>query len=99
MNGFIQNMIGMGDLTDQVIASDFLISAKSAIKMYAFAITETATPELRDSLHNQLNEAIDMHDRISSYMISHGYYHPVNVQEQLALDTKTVNTALDIPSP
>ncbi|WP_409303990.1 spore coat protein [Peribacillus sp. SCS-155] len=99
MNQIVQNLIGMGDITDQVIASDLLISAKSGIKNYAFALTEAATPEVREALHQQLNDAIDLHGNISDYMINSGYYHPRNVNEQLAVDAQTTNTALNIPKP
>jgi similar to spore coat protein len=42
MNQLIQNMIGMGGMSDQIIATDFLISAKEGVRNYAVAITETA---------------------------------------------------------
>jgi similar to spore coat protein len=99
MNEFFQNLVGLGDITDQVIASDLLISAKSGIKNYAFAITETATPEVREALLQQLNAAIDQHGKISDYMITNGYYHPHNVREQLTVDHQTSETALNIPKP
>ncbi|KYC75352.1 hypothetical protein B4090_2038 [Bacillus licheniformis] len=35
MNEFIQNMTGMGAMTEQVIATDFLISAKTGVKNIA----------------------------------------------------------------
>ncbi|KAF6598992.1 spore coat protein, partial [Paenibacillus sp. EKM208P] len=43
MNSIVQNMTGMGGMTDQVIASDLLISAKSGIKSYAIALTESTS--------------------------------------------------------
>ncbi|TWL68903.1 hypothetical protein CHCC14810_0740 [Bacillus licheniformis] len=50
MNEFIQNMTGMGAMTEQVIATDFLISAKTGVKNIATAITETSSPEVRETL-------------------------------------------------
>ena len=44
-------------MTDQVMATDFLISAKSAVQNYAVAITETASPEVKIILKNQLRDA------------------------------------------
>jgi similar to spore coat protein len=98
MNQLIQNLIGMGDITDQVIASDLLISAKSGVRNYAFAITETATPEVREILHQQFNEAIELPEKISAYMMEKGFYHPHNMQEQLQVDSKAAQTALNIPT-
>ena len=88
-----QNMTGM---TDQVIATDCLLSAKTGIKSYAVALAESATPEVREALKRQLNTAIDTHEQISNYMISKGYYHPDSIQEQLTVDLQATNTALNL---
>ncbi|WP_423799391.1 spore coat protein [Neobacillus sp. SAB-20_R2A] len=96
MNQLIQNLIGMGGLTDQVIATDFLISAKAAIRNYAAAITETATPELKAALREQLNEAIATHEKITNYMLAKGFYHPHDLSEQLNLDLTVADTAINL---
>jgi len=96
MNQLIQNMMGMGGLTDQVIATDFLISAKSGVRNYTAAITEAATPELRDALREQLRTAIETHEKITNYMIAKGYYHPHDLSEQLQGDLTVSNTALNL---
>jgi similar to spore coat protein len=38
MAGFIQTIAGMSDMTEQVIATDFLISAKAAVQNYAIVV-------------------------------------------------------------
>ncbi|NUK31506.1 spore coat protein [Parageobacillus sp. VR-IP] len=81
-------------LNDQMIATDFLIGAKNAIKGYAMAIAEAATPEVRNTLKQHLNDAIQLHEQISQYMINKGYYHPENVQEQLRVDMQAAQQAL-----
>jgi similar to spore coat protein len=96
MNQFIQTMVGMGGITDQVIATDLLISAKSGVHNYAAAITEAATPELRAALKEQLFAAIDTHEAVSNYMVAKGYYHPHHLSEQLAVDINTTETALNL---
>ncbi|MEH7108763.1 spore coat protein [Bacillus sp. JJ1764] len=96
MNGLIQNIMGMGGLTDQVIATDFLISAKAAVRNYAVAITETTTPELKAALRKQMNTAIATHEKIINYMIAKGYYHPHDLSEQLQLDLSISETALNL---
>ncbi len=50
MNSIIENMTGMNGMTDQVIASDLLIAAKSGIKNYALALTESTSSEVRNVL-------------------------------------------------
>lgn len=96
MNQLIQNMMGMGGMTDQVIATDFLISAKSGVRNYTVAITEAATPELREELREQLRTAIETHEKITNYMISKGFYHPHDLSEQLQVDLNVANTALNL---
>jgi similar to spore coat protein len=96
LNEFIQNMMGMGGLTDQVIATDFLISAKAGIRNYAVAITETATPELKSALIAQLNDAIATHEKITNFMVERGFYHPHDLSEQLQVDLTVADTALNL---
>jgi similar to spore coat protein len=73
-----------------------LMSAKSAVKNYALAITETATPEVRHTLIQHLEEAVEGHKQISTYMINKGYYHPNDTSKQLQLDMNTAKTALNV---
>ncbi|MDF2787825.1 spore coat protein [Neobacillus sp. 3P2-tot-E-2] len=96
MNQLIQNLMGMGGMTDQVIATDFLISAKAGVRNYAVAITEAGTPELKAALREQLNTAIATHEKITNYMIARGFYHPHDLSEQLQVDLNISNTALKL---
>ncbi|MFP7297486.1 spore coat protein [Neobacillus niacini] len=96
MNQLIQNLMGMGGMTDQVIATDFLISAKAGVRNYAVAITETGTPELKAALREQLNDAIRTHERITNYMVAKGFYHPHDLSEQLQVDLTITDTALKL---
>jgi similar to spore coat protein len=98
MNSIIESLMGMDTLTDEIIASDMLIAAKTGIKMYAFAITEAATPEVRDTMHRQLQDAIAIHGEITQYMVSKGLYHPYNAGEQIQLDMQVAGTAATLPS-
>lgn len=97
MNQMMQNMTGMGAMTEQVVATDFLISAKTGVKNLAMAITETSTPEVRDTLKQYLNDAIDTHEQIFKYMVAKGYYHPNNLADQLNVDLNAAQTAMNLP--
>ncbi|MEC3609474.1 spore coat protein [Bacillus glycinifermentans] len=97
MNEFIQNMTGMGAMTEQVIATDFLITAKTGVRNIATALTETTSPEVRATLQQYLNDAIDTHEQITNYMISKGYYHPADLSAQINMDMKSSETAKDLP--
>jgi similar to spore coat protein len=96
MNSIIEKLTGTDKLSDQVIATDFLLSSKSGIQEYAVAITETTSPQLRATLINQLNAMITTHEVISDYMMSKGYYHAYNLEEQYKVDMKVTDTALNL---
>ncbi|MEH7118756.1 spore coat protein [Neobacillus vireti] len=96
MNQMNQNMSGMSGMTDQVVATDFLITAKTGIKNLALAITETSTKEVRNTLTQYLNDAIKTHEQISDYMISKGYYNPDNLSRQLEMDITASQTAINL---
>jgi len=94
MINMIKNLVGMGAMTDQVIATDFLVSAKAGVRNLAFAVTETSNPELKEALRAQLREAIQLHEDVAQFMIAKGYYHPYDLEEQLKVDMEITNTAL-----
>lgn len=96
MNSIIESLTGMDKMSDQVIATDFLISAKNGVINYTMALTETATPEIRATLRKQLNEAIATHEVIANYMMKNGYYHAYNPQEQFKVDIQTTDMALSL---
>lgn len=96
MANMIQNMAGLGEMTEQVIATDFLLSSKTAIKSYATALAETATPEVRDTLKRQMDAAISTHEKITNYMMNKGYYHAYNPQEQMNADRKASDTVMNL---
>ncbi|MBN6186817.1 spore coat protein [Aneurinibacillus sp. BA2021] len=90
--------LNMPEMADMTFAMDFLIAAKSGVRSYAMAATEAGTPEIKETLIKQLEEAIDMHEQISVYMMERGWYHPWDVKEQLQLDLQNIQTALNAPT-
>lgn len=96
MANMIQNMAGMGNMTEQVIATDFLLASKQAIKNYALALSETASPEVREVLRRHFDVAVGTHERITNYMMDKGYYHAYNPQEQIRVDMKAAETVMDL---
>lgn len=98
MNTIVENLTGMNVLTDQVIATDFLIAAKSGVRNYALAITETASPHVRTVLKNQLEQAIATHEQITNLMLNRGWYKAYDVNEQIQLDVQNADAALNLVS-
>lgn len=96
MNALIEKLTGMDKLSDQVIATDLLMSAKSAVRNYSIALTETTSQEVRAVLRKQLGDAITAHEAISNYMMKKGYYNAYDLQEQYKVDMETTETALNL---
>lgn len=92
----IQNLAGMSDLTEQVIASDFLMDAKTAIRSYAIAITEATTPEVRKVLRRHLDSALYSHEKILKYMMANGWYDVYNPKEQMEAEKQSANTVMKL---
>jgi spore coat protein F len=81
---------------DSFLAGDLLAFAKTAVRNYGIAITETATPALRGVLKKQLNQAINCHERIFSYMYNNGLYPSYNLNELLQNDMMLAKKALSM---
>lgn len=75
-------------------AAHLLLFAKTAVRNYAIAITETATPALRETFQKQLNAAIQLHGKVFYFMLERGYYPSYDLQKLLAADIKNAQTAL-----
>lgn len=78
-------------------SGDLLGLAKTSVRNYAIAITETATPSLRKILTQQLLGAIDLHSKIYQYMYNKGYYPSYNLNKLLSNDRNLANKALSAP--
>ncbi|PPA69429.1 spore coat protein [Jeotgalibacillus proteolyticus] len=98
MNTIIENLTGMDALSDQVVAMDLLIAAKSGVRNYAMAVTEAGTPEVKEMLTRHLDDAIEMHEQVSAYAVEKGWYHPWDTNEQIQLNLTNMKTALNLPA-
>jgi similar to spore coat protein len=96
MNALIEKVTGLDKMSDQVIATDLLVSAKSAVRNYSIALTETTSQDVRTVLRKQLNDAIAAHETMFNYMMKKGYYNAYNFQEQYKVDMQTTETALNL---
>ena len=82
---------------DSFYAGNLLGMSKTAVRNYATAITETATPELRKLLTKQLNAAIDWHAKVFNYMYEKGLYPAYDLKKLLQNDVNTATKALEMP--
>lgn len=79
---------------DSFFAGDLLAFTKSNVRNYAVAITETATPMLREVLRKQLNIAVKAHGRTFYYMYQKGLYDAYNLNQILQNDVLLAKKAL-----
>ncbi|MCT4781615.1 MULTISPECIES: spore coat protein [Exiguobacterium] len=91
--GITENLKRASKQRDELIATDLLVTAKSVVRAYAVAVTETATPEVRKVLVKQLNQAIEDHAEIAEYMIKHDMYMAYDIEKQLKHDKEKVEKA------
>ncbi|MDH7578936.1 MAG: spore coat protein [Bacillota bacterium] len=94
--GAVQDPAGATALNDQTVAYDLLISAKSGVKNIASALTEVASPNVRSALRKQLDDAINLHERVTSYMLNKGWYYPYNVSRQIQQDLRNAEMAMQM---
>ncbi|MGI5902339.1 MAG: spore coat protein [Desulfitobacteriia bacterium] len=73
-------------LSDQIITGDMLNSTKMSIKSYAGALTEAASPQVRDLLKRQLDDAIESQEKIFRFMEKKGWYKPYDMNSQIQSD-------------
>ncbi|MCH3965118.1 MAG: spore coat protein [Clostridium sp.] len=83
-------------MNDQMIAADLLAFTKASMKNYASAISETASQEVRNVLKKQLDDAICMHEKITEYMVSKGFYNAHDPERQFQMDMQAADTALNL---
>lgn len=86
------------NLSEQIIAADFLNGIKSGIKSMATALTEAASPEVRQVLRNHLNDALNVHEQFTNYMQSKNWYDAYNIEKQIQMDLQNAQTTLTIQS-
>lgn len=85
-------------MRDGFYAGDLLSFAKAGVRNTAIAITETATPEVREALARQLNQGIELHARIFTYMYSHGLYPAYNPERTIQGDFARAQAVLHMPT-
>jgi similar to spore coat protein len=90
------NSEGMPQRADALFALDFLLTAKEGVRNCAFALTESATPDVRMLLRQQLDEGLALHQEISELMMHKGWFHPYEVNEQFKLDLISAKNTVQI---
>lgn len=75
-------------------AGDLLGLAKTSVRNYAIAITETATPQVRTVLTKQIQDAIKWHAQVYNFMYKRGLYPSYNLQQLLLNDYKNAQEVI-----
>ncbi|MDN4068288.1 spore coat protein [Paenibacillus vini] len=90
------NSLNMPEMADMTFAMDFLLRAKEGVRNLSIALTETASPDVRALLRNQLKQGIAMHQEITELMIRKKWFHPYELNEQYQLDQLSAKNTLMI---
>jgi similar to spore coat protein len=83
-------------LTDQTIATDMLLMAKSTVKDLAAALTESVSPQVRTFLKQEFDTAVAFQESILTYMQSKGLSNAFNMKQQIQTDIQNATTALNL---
>lgn len=84
------------NLSTAFYATDLLILSKSAVKNYASAIIETATPALRDTFVQHLQHCIKTHAKVFNFMYEKGLYPAYDLNKLLKNDVNNAQKALEM---
>ncbi|TMW71412.1 spore coat protein [Alteribacter natronophilus] len=76
-------------------AGDLLGLLKTSVRNYSIAITETATSDLRETLRNQLNNAILAHGKVFAFMYARSDYPSYDLEALLEGDVELASQAID----
>lgn len=93
-----RNAEGMPKLVDASMSMAFLLNVKNGVRNCAIALTETATPEARAIIRNQLDNGLNMHEELSNLMIKKGWLNPVDLDKQFQMDLESSQTLSQIAS-
>lgn len=77
-----------GDDLTSFYAAHLLGFTKTAVRNYAIAVTETATPQLREIFQKHLNHFIMLHGKVFRFMHEQGLYPAYQLDQLLANDKK-----------
>lgn len=69
-------------MNDKELLNDLLTSAKSQCELFMHGTIEAATPQVKQTFHNVLNEALQIQAQIFQTMQQKGWYQLEQVPEQ-----------------
>ncbi|SDK28962.1 spore coat protein [Sediminibacillus albus] len=79
---------------ETLLEGDLLVLTKTAVRNYSIAITETATPALKNVLVSQLNKLIQLHDKVFRLMYKKGHYPSYDLDKLFKNDLMLAKKAL-----
>lgn len=82
---------------DAVYAGSLLGYSKSLVRNTSAAITETASPAVREMLSHHLQQGIHIHQAIFNYMLQHNLYPAYSVEQIVQNDIRNAHFALSMP--
>ncbi len=80
--GILDMLMGNSTLNDSTIGSDMLKDSKFAVFSLAKAVTETAHPQLRQLLTNQLMTSVQQHHQLADLVSTKDWYKPFLAPQQ-----------------
>jgi spore coat protein CotF len=92
----IRDAEGMPNLVDSTIALEFLLTAKTAVRNNAIALTKSTSDEVRSTIIQELQYSLNLHEEIYQLMIKKEWIFPKDISKQIELDINSAQRALNI---
>ncbi|WP_105615540.1 spore coat protein [Vallitalea okinawensis] len=67
---------------ERELMDDLLITEKALSTLYTTAVTEAATPNVRNQFKSVLTCELDFQDEVYQSMATRGWYQPANAEQQ-----------------
>lgn len=75
------------EMSNEIIANDMIVGAKSATSAYLVACLEASTPELKSIYMNNLNQVLQGHQIMTEVALKKGWYKPYQPAEEQLRET------------
>jgi spore coat protein F len=89
----------MSKIDDRFYALELLLSAKTAVRDTAIAISETSTPYVREALLKSFHHNVMMHAQAFNYTLSRGITPSYTPELVIQNDFQNAQIALNLPVP
>ena len=76
-------------MNDQLLMENYLLVLKSTVEVFVHGTLESSNQDVKNTLHQGLNDILDCQARCYDEMTKYGWYHVTNVDSSVISETLT----------